>query len=49
MVPVRSVPMRTIATGEFKQSCLRLLDEVGISGEPIAITKRGGPSPSSLP
>lgn len=27
--------------GEFKQTCLRLLDEVGASGEPIVITKRG--------
>lgn len=33
--------MRTIAAGEFKQTCLRLLDEVGESGEPIVITKRG--------
>lgn len=35
--------MRTIAAGEFKQKCLRLLDEVGVSGEPIVITKRGRP------
>jgi len=27
--------------GEFKQTCLRLMDEVGESGEPIVITKRG--------
>lgn len=33
--------VRTIAAGQFKQSCLRLLDEVGVSGEPILITKRG--------
>jgi len=33
--------MRTIAAGQFKQTCLRLLDEVGASGEPIVITKRG--------
>lgn len=33
--------MRTIPAGEFKQTCLRLLDEVGASGEPIVITKRG--------
>lgn len=37
------VPMRIIAAGEFKQTCLRLLDEVGVSGEPILITKRGKP------
>lgn len=35
--------MRTIPAGEFKQSCLRLLDEVGTSGEPLVITKRGRP------
>ncbi len=29
--------------GEFKQTCLRVLDEVGASGEPILITKRGKP------
>lgn len=33
--------VRTIGAGEFKQRCLRLLDEVGASGEPIVITKRG--------
>ena len=33
--------MKVIAAGEFKQTCLRLLDEVGESGEPILITKRG--------
>lgn len=33
--------MRTMAAGQFKQTCLRLLDEVRISGEPIVITKRG--------
>ena len=35
--------MKSIAAGEFKQVCLRLLDEVGESGEPIVITKRGKP------
>lgn len=33
--------MKTMPAGEFKQTCLRLLDEVGASGEPIVITKRG--------
>jgi len=35
--------MKTIPAGEFKQGCLRILDEVGTSGEPIVITKRGKP------
>ena len=38
---VKYSDMRTIAAGEFKQRCLSLLDEVGVSGEPIVITKRG--------
>jgi prevent-host-death family protein len=33
--------MRTMPAGQFKQTCLRLLDEVRESGEPIVITKRG--------
>lgn len=35
--------MRSIPAGSFKQHCLRLLDEVGASGESIVITKRGRP------
>lgn len=35
--------MKTVPAGEFKQTCLRLLDEVGASGEPIVITKRDKP------
>ncbi|MCL2770653.1 MAG: type II toxin-antitoxin system Phd/YefM family antitoxin [Solirubrobacterales bacterium] len=41
--------MRTIGAGEFKQSCLRLLDEVGASGEPIVITKRNRPVAQLVP
>jgi len=33
--------MKTMPAGQFKQTCLRVLDEVGESGEPIVITKRG--------
>ena len=35
--------MRTIAISEFKATCLKLLDEVGRSGETLVITKRGVP------
>ena len=35
--------MRTIPAGQFKQTCLRLLDEVRETGEIIVITKRGIP------
>lgn len=41
--------MKQIAAGEFKQTCLRLLDEVGVSGEAILITKRGKPVAQLLP
>lgn len=35
--------MRTIAAGQFKAQCLRLLDEVAETGETIVVTKRGKP------
>ena len=35
--------MKTIGAGDFKQTCLRLLDEVRETGETIVITKRGDP------
>ena len=35
--------MKTIPAGQFKQTCLRLLDEVRETGEVIVITKRGDP------
>lgn len=38
---MRGQGARSTICGEFKQKCLRLLDEVGTSGEPILITKRG--------
>ena len=33
--------MKTIAAGQFKAKCLQIMDEVGTSGEPVIITKRG--------
>ncbi len=33
----------TIAAGEFKAKCLKLLDEVAEKRKPIVITKRGRP------
>lgn len=41
--------MKTIAAGEFKQRCLSLLDDVGATGEPIVITKRGRPVAQVVP
>lgn len=35
--------MREIKAGEFKAKCLKLLDEVAETGEPIVVTKHGKP------
>jgi len=35
--------MKTLPAGQFKQTCLKLLDEVRATGEPIVVTKRGVP------
>jgi prevent-host-death family protein len=35
--------MRTIKASEFKATCLKLMDEVAVSGEPVVITKNGKP------
>lgn len=34
---------KMIGAAEFKAHCLRILDEVHRSGEPVTITKRGKP------
>ena len=35
--------MRTIKASEFKARCLKLMDEVAETGEPLVITKNGRP------
>lgn len=35
--------MKSLPAGEFKQTCLRVLDEVRDTGEIVVITKRGVP------
>ena len=35
--------MRTIKASEFKAKCLKLMDEVAETGEPLLITKSGKP------
>lgn len=39
---VRAVE-RTIAAGEFKAKCLRIMDEVRETGQHVIVTKRGEP------
>ena len=34
---------RTIAAGEFKAKCLRIMDEVKETGQSVVVTKRGEP------
>ena len=41
--------MKSIPAGKFKQTCLRLLDEVRETRQPILITKRGTPVAQLVP
>lgn len=41
--------MKTVAAGEFKQTCLKLLDEVEETRETIVVTKRGKPVAQVVP
>ena len=35
--------MKKIAAAKFKATCLRLMDRVAATGEPLEVTKRGKP------
>ena len=39
----------SLAAGEFKAKCLKLLDDVAASGLPLTITKRGRPVAQLVP
>ncbi len=41
--------MKTIQASKFKAKCLRLMDEVAESGEPLVITKNGKPVSRLVP
>lgn len=41
--------MKKIAAGEFKARCLRIMDEVHDTREPVLITKKGKPVARLLP
>ena len=41
--------MKTIAAGEFKSKCLKLMDNVQRTRKPITITKRGKPVAKLVP
>lgn len=41
--------MRTMGAGTFKGRCLRIMDEVHSTGQPVVITKRGRPVAKLVP
>jgi prevent-host-death family protein len=41
--------MRSIKASEFKARCLKLMDEVAATGEPIEITENGRPVARLVP
>ena len=41
--------MRTIKASEFKAKCLKIMDEVAATGEPVLITKNGVPTAQLIP
>ena len=41
--------MRTIKASEFKAKCLKIMDEVAATGEPVEITKNGVPITRLIP
>ena len=45
----RIVMQTTIGAGDFKAKCLKLLDDVAQTKEPLVITKRGRPVAKLVP
>jgi len=41
--------MKTMAAGEFKTKCLRVMDQVRATRNPVVITKRGKPIAKLVP
>ncbi len=41
--------MRTVKASEFKAKCLKIMDEVAATGEPVVITKHGVPVAQLVP
>ena len=41
--------MKTIKASEFKAKCLKIMDEVAATGEPVVITKNGVPITQLIP
>jgi prevent-host-death family protein len=41
--------MKTVAAGEFKAQCLKIMDRVNLTREPVIITKKGRPVAKLVP
>ncbi|HEV2350553.1 MAG TPA: type II toxin-antitoxin system Phd/YefM family antitoxin [Terriglobia bacterium] len=41
--------MKTIAAGKFKATCLKIMDDVSATREPVLITKNGRPVAKLVP
>ncbi len=41
--------LRTIKASEFKAKCLKIMEEVAATGEPVLITKNGVPITQLIP
>ena len=41
--------MKTMAAGEFKAKCLKVMDRVNATREPVVITKKGRPIAKLVP
>ena len=41
--------MKTMAAGKFKAKCLRVMDDVHATREPVTITKKGRPVAKLVP
>lgn len=46
---MKSAEAKTIPAGEFKAKCLKLLDEVAETGQPLIVTKFGKPVAQVVP
>jgi prevent-host-death family protein len=49
MIESKSTPMKTMAAGQFKVHCLKVMDEVQSKRQSVLITKRGKPVAKLVP
>lgn len=49
IAPLAAEPVKSIAAGKFKDTCLQILDEVASTRSAVVITKRGQPVAKLVP